>query len=139
MSVKSNLVKMAINWTPTMMIKWVANMVLKGIAELTDFSIDLDARRSYMQIQLNGESELIDVHLDGFAVISDEEANYLVIQEGQSNRVWLNNLLARIAGKPWKIPVIPKYAAQIDLIIELLKADPSQQAESVADSEENDL
>lgn len=104
-----------------MMVLWVANIVLKDIAELTAFNLDLDARKAYAQTTLQGEAEPIEVWLNGFAVVSDEEANYLIIQQGQSNRPWLNNIFARITGKKWKIPVIPKYSAHIGLIIELLK------------------
>jgi hypothetical protein len=126
MSFKTSLVKTAIKWTPEMMVKWVVNIVLKDIAELSAFNFDLDTRKVYVQTTLHGEAEPIDVWLDGFAIVSDEEANYLVIQQGQSNRPWLNNIFARIAGKKWKIPVIPKYAAQIGFIIELLKAEPAE-------------
>lgn len=121
MSFKTRLVKTAIKWTPDTMVLWVANIVLKDIAELTAFNLDLDVRKAYVQTTLYGEAEPIEVWLDGFAVVSDEEANYLVIQQGQSNRPWLNNIFTRITGKKWKIPVIPKYSAQIGLIIELLK------------------
>lgn len=121
MSFKTSLVKTAIKWTPDTMVLWVANIVLKDIAELTAFNLDLDARKAYVQTTLHGEAEAIEVWLNGFAVVSDEEANYLIIQQGQSNRPWLNNILAHITGKKWKIPVIPKYSAQIGLIIELLK------------------
>jgi hypothetical protein len=129
MSYTTSLIKMAIKWTPNMMIIWVANIMLKGIAELTDFSFDLDARKAYVQIRLYGEAETIEVWLDGFAVVSDEDSHKLVVQQAQSNRPWLNNLLSRIVGKAWKIPVMPQFQAQIELIIELLKAESPEQEE----------
>ena len=112
-----------------MMVIWVANIMLKGIAELTDFNFDLDARKAYVQATLYGETETIEVLLDGFAVVSDEDAHKLIIQQAQSNRPWLNNLLSRIVGKAWKIPVIPQFQAQIELIIEVLKAESPEQEE----------
>ena len=121
MSFKTSLIKMAIKLTPNIIIIWVANIILKGIAELTDFNFDIDARKAYVQIQLLGESETIEVWLEDFAIISDEESYQLIIHQAQSNRIWLNNILARIAGKAWKIPVIPQFAAQIELVAELLK------------------
>jgi hypothetical protein len=130
MSFKTSLIKMAIKWTPNMMIIWVANLMLKGIAELTDFSFDLEARKAYVQTTLFGETETIEVWLDGFAVVSDEESYKFIIQQAQSNRPWLNNLLARIVGKAWKIPVIPQLAAHIELISELLKAESSEQEDN---------
>ena len=123
MSFKTGLIKMAIKWTPNMMIIWVANIVLKGIAELKDFNFDLDARTSYVQIQLLGESETIEVWLEDFSIVSDEDSHKLIIQQAKSNRLWLNNLLSRVAGKAWKIPALPQFAAEIELISELFKAE----------------
>ena len=127
MSFKSSLIKIAIKWTPNSLILWVANIMLKGIAELTDFSFDLEARKAYIQIQLVGESETIEVWLEGFAIISDEESYKLIIQQAQSNRLWLDNLLSRIVGKAWKIPVTAQMTSQIELITELLKAESQEQ------------
>ncbi len=105
-----------------MLVLWVANIILKGVAELTDFSFDLEARKAYIQIQLAGESETIEVWLEGFAIISDEESHKLIIQQAHSNRLWLENLLSRIVGKSWKIPVTSQMTSQIELLSELFKA-----------------
>jgi len=120
---------MAIKLTPDVLVVWVANIMLKGIAELTDFSFDLDTRKAYIQTTLYGEAEAIEVWLDGFAVVSDEDGNRFVIHQAQSNKPWLNNILARIVGKAWKIPVIPQLAAEIELIAELLQAEQTEQEE----------
>lgn len=63
------------------MVTWVANIVLKGIAELTDFSFDIDERKAYVQIQLAGESETIEVWLEGFAVVGEEESYKLIVHQ----------------------------------------------------------
>lgn len=130
MSFKTRLIKMAIKLTPNMMIIWVANIILKGIAELTDFNFDLETRKAYVQIQLVGESETIEVWLEDFAIVSDEGAYQLIIQQAQSNRVWLNNLLSRIAGKAWGIPEIPQLTAHLELISELFKAESPEQEDN---------
>lgn len=130
MSFKTSLVKMAINWTPKMMVMWVANIILKGIAELTDYNFDLDARKAYVQTTLYGESEPIEVWLDGFAIISENETKYLILEQGQSNKPWLTNIFGHIAGKAWKIPALPQFSQHIELIAELLKAENPQQEES---------
>lgn len=121
---------MAIKWTPNAMIIWVANIVLKDIAELKDFNFDLETRKVYVQTQLLGESETIDVWLEDFAIINDEDGYKFIVQQARSNRIWLTNLLSRIVGKAWKIPVIPQLAAQMELISELFKAEnPAQTPE----------
>jgi hypothetical protein len=139
MSVKTSLIKTAIKCTPNMMVLWVANRILKGIAELTEFSFDLDARTAYVQTTLYGETEMIEVSLEGFAVISDGDSHFLIVQHARSNRLWLNNLLSRITEKAWKIPVIPQYQAYIGLIIELLKAEIPGQEEGLGQKDETDL
>jgi hypothetical protein len=130
MSYKASLIKTAIKWTPNKMIVWVANSKLKGIAELKDFSIDLDARKAYVQTTLFGETESIEVWLDGFAVAREKGSYRFIIQQAQSNKPWLNNLLSRIVGKAWIIPAIPQLTAQIELISELLKAESSERTDN---------
>jgi hypothetical protein len=131
MSIKIGLIKTAIKCTPNMMIIWVANKVLKGIAELTEFSFDLDARTAYVQATLYGETDVIEVSLDGYAVVSEGDSHFFVVQEARSNRLWLNNLLSRITEKAWKIPVIPQYQAYIGLIIELLQTEKPTHDEDI--------
>jgi hypothetical protein len=120
MSYKASLIKMAIKLTPNKMIVWVANIVLKGIAELTDFNFDLDTRKVYVQTMLCGETEAIEVWVDGFGIISEEDSYQFIIHQAQSNKLWLNNILAKLVGKAWKIPVIPQLAAYMELVAELL-------------------
>ena len=127
MSFKLILTKIVIKWIPNKLILWVANIILKDIAELTGFSFDLDARKAYMQIQLVGESETIEVWLEGFAILTDKESYKLIIEQARSNRIWLDNILSRIVRKTWKIPVTPQMTSQIEFIAELLSAESSVQ------------
>lgn len=127
MSFKSKIIKIAIKYTPDKLIVWVANIVLKGIGELTDFSFDLEARKSFVQIQLLGESETIDVWIEGFAIINREESYQFVIHQAKSNRLWLDNILSRITGKAWKIPVIPQLKPHIALLAEVFNAENPEQ------------
>lgn len=125
MSVKSTFIKMAIKMTPNFLIVWVANIVLKGIAELLRFDFDVDTRKLYVQTRLYGEESTIDVMLEDFAVFNDGDGYRVIIYHASSDRPWLNNLLAKVIGKAWKIPAIPEFSAQLDLIAELFKAKPA--------------
>ena len=127
MSFKARLIKLAIKLTPNRLIVWVANIILKGIAELTDFNFDLEARQAYIQIQLAGELESIEVWLEGFDIISDEDVYKLIIHQAKSNRLWLDNLLSRIVGKAWKIPVPAEMKTHFELIAELFNAESPEQ------------
>ncbi|MSP26880.1 MAG: hypothetical protein EXR80_00080 [Methylococcales bacterium] len=126
MSYKTSLIKMAIKLTPNVMITWVANIVLKGIAELTAFSFDLDTRKVHVQTMLYGETEAIEVWVDGFGIISDKESYTFIIQQAQSNKPWLNNLLVHFVGKEWKIPVIPQLEPYFALIADVFKVETSE-------------
>ena len=129
MNFKISLAKTAIKWTPKKLISWVANIILKDIAEVTELSFDLDARTSYVQIQLVGESETIDVWLEDFAIINNEGSYKLLIKQARSNRIWLGNILSRIIKKEWDIPVPSQMTSQFEFIAELLKAEtPEQEA-----------
>jgi hypothetical protein len=130
MSLKTSLIKIAIKLTPNIIVIWVANIILKGIAELTDFNFDLDTRTAFVRATLLGEAEPIEVAIDGFAVVSDADAHQLIIHQAQSNRLWLDHLLSRVVGKAWKIPEIPEYADEIELLAELFKPDSPEQEES---------
>jgi hypothetical protein len=123
MSVKTGLIKLAIKLTPKILIIWVANIMLKGIATLGDFILNLESRKAYVQATLYGEAEPIEVLLEDFAVIRDGESYQLIVQQARSNRLWLNNLLARVAGRAWKIPVTPQLQPQVELLAELFSAE----------------
>jgi hypothetical protein len=122
-SYKTRLIKMAIKWTPTKLILWVANINLKGIAELTDFSVDLDAQTAFVQLKLAGEDEAIEICLEGFGVVSDGQSCQVTLRYAQANRLWLDNILARIVGKTWTIPVPPQLAPHIGLVTDLFKVE----------------
>jgi len=111
---------MVIKLTPNLLIIWASNIILKGIAELTEFNFDLEARKVYVQTRLYGEKETIEVCLEDFAVFSDGDSYRFIIHQAKSDRPWLNNLLAHITGKAWKIPAIPQLTAQFELLTELL-------------------
>ncbi|MEQ1621279.1 MAG: hypothetical protein ABL919_07710 [Methylococcales bacterium] len=124
MSIKSSLIKMVIKLTPDILIIWGANFILKGIAELTKFNFDLDTRKVYVQTRLYGEQDTITVNLEDFAVFNDGDSYRFIIHQASSDRPWLNNLLSRVIGKAWKIPAIPQFSGQLELVAEVFKAKP---------------
>lgn len=126
MSFKSSLIKAAIKLTPDALVLWVANTILKDIAELSDFNFDLDARSAYVRATLVGETDPIEVWVDDFGILSDEQSHRFIIQQAKSNKLWLSNILSRIVGKEWKIPELAQYKPYIDLAAEVLKTEAPQ-------------
>jgi hypothetical protein len=112
---------MAIKLTPNVLIVWGANIVLRGVAKLTAFNFDIDARKVYVQATLAGEAEPIELWVEDFALIGENKPYAFVIQQAKSNRLWLDNLLARFVRKPIKIPDVPQLASHMALVSELLK------------------
>lgn len=125
MSIKSSLLKIAIKLVPNILIVWVSNIILKGIAELTAFDFDVDARKIYVQTRLYGEEQTIEVCVEDFALFNDGESYRFIIHHANSDRPWLNNLLSHVIGKAWKIPALPQFTAQLEIVAELFKAKPA--------------
>jgi len=130
MSFKSSAAKLAIKLTPNKLIIWVANIILKDIGALTDFNFDLEPRKAYVQLQLVGESETIDVWLEDFVIINNEGSYKLFIQQANSNRIWLDNILSRIIKKEWPIPVPAQMVSQFEFVAEVFKAEERSLEES---------
>jgi len=124
MSYKTTIIKLAIKWTPKLMVVWTTNLILKGIAQLIDFDLDIEARKFYAHIKLEGEAESIEVWLNDFAIASKDNAYQLLIQDAQSNRIWLTNIFKHITGRAWNIPVPPQFAGHFKLIAELFQPAP---------------
>ncbi len=115
------VIKVGAKLTPKILVEWVANIILKGIAEFSTITYDLDARTAFVVVTLYGEDEPIEVAVDGFEIISREEGYKFILHNGESNKPWMNNILARITGKEWDIPDIPEYRLQLEIVANLLK------------------
>ena len=139
MSLRSSLIKLVIKLTPNVLIIWAANFVLKGIAELTEFNFDVDARKVYVQTRLYGEEQTIEVSLEDFSVFNDGDSYRFIIHHAHSDRPWLNNLLAKVIGKAWKIPAMPQFSTQLELVAELFKRQAPALGSVDGDSVDADL
>ena len=128
---KSNLlvrtVKVGAKLTPKILVVSVANIILKGIAEFSDILYDLDKRTAFVNVTLYGEEEPIEIALDGFEILGDEENYQFILHKAQSNKPWMNNMLSRIVGKAWDIPAIPQYKDELGFVANLLKSENPEQ------------
>lgn len=121
MSLKASLIRFAINMTPEWLVLRVSNFILKEIAELRFFHFDLDTRKLYVEVQLVGESETIEVWIEGFSLTVEHNSCTLLVEQARSNRLWLSNILTRIVGRSWKIPAPAQFAPYVSLLSELLQ------------------
>jgi len=124
---KSNLLKQTVKvgakFTPKILVVAVANIILKGIAEFSEILYDLDKRTAFVNVTLYGEKEAIEIALDGFEIMGDEDNYQFILHKAQSNKPWMNNILSRITGKAWDIPSIPQYKDELGFVAGLLKAE----------------
>lgn len=129
----SFLIKLAIKLTPSLFIIWASNFILKGIAKFHEFEFDLESRVFHVKVQLYGEVDTIEVWMEDFMVTTDGESYAFFLRQAHSDRPWLTNILAIIAGKSWKIPAVPALAPYMGLVSDLLKA-PVQSDNAPTDS-----
>ena len=121
-SVFKLVIKLGIKLTPKILVSGVANIILKGIAEFSHIAFDLDKRTAFVKVTLYGEEEPIEVTVDGFEISGDGDKYQFILHNAESNKPWMTNIFARIAGKDWDIPEIPQYKDEIGFVADLLKA-----------------
>ena len=122
-------VKVGAKLTPKILVVSVANIILKGIAEFSDILYDLDQRTAFVKVTLYGEEEAIEVALDGYEILGNEDNYQFILHKAQSNKPWMNNILSRIVGKTWDIPPLPQYKDEVGFIAKLLKAEKAENPE----------
>ena len=120
------IVKIGIKLTPKKLVSGVANIILKGIAEFSKIAFDLDKRTAFVELTLYGEKEPIQVSLEGFEILGEEDDYKFILHKAHSNKPWMTNLLARISGKAWDIPPIPQYKDEVGFVATLLKTKDSK-------------
>lgn len=130
MSFKSNLlrssilkgvVKLGIKLTPKKLVSGVANIILKGIVDISKIAFDLNKRTAFVEMTLYGEEESIQISLEGFEILGEEDEYQFILHNAHSNKPWMTNLLARISGKAWDIPPVPQYKDEVGFVAALLK------------------
>lgn len=128
-SLFKGIIKLGIKLTPKIFVSGVANVVLKGIAKFSKISFDLNKRTAYVKVTLYGEEEPIEITINGFEISGDAgKDNYqFILHNAESNKPWMTNIFARIAGKSWAIPPIPQYKDEVDFVASLLKVDNPKQ------------
>ncbi|MCH9698847.1 MAG: hypothetical protein K0U68_12155 [Gammaproteobacteria bacterium] len=122
MSYKASVIKLAINMTPDYVMRCVTNLILKDIAKLTDFTFDLNSRTAQVTFNLSGDPEPITVSVNGFEMTNEDGRHNFILHKAESDRQWVHAILNKVAGKGWKIPVIPRFQSKIDLVAEVLSA-----------------
>jgi hypothetical protein len=121
MTLRARLIRAAINLTPEWIVRLVTNFILKEIAELTFFHFDLDARKLYVEVQLAGESETIQIWMEDFYFMYEEDFCTIGVGQARANRIWLTNILSRIVGRSWKVPAPPQFAEYLRLLSEIFQ------------------
>lgn len=120
MSIQARLIKTLIKLTPNCLITVIANLTLRGIAKLSFFEFDIEKRTLNLSVRLLGEIEDITLQMADFGISKKGENLYFSVLNAQSNKPWLNNLMAHITQRAWPIPKIPQLAPVLPMVHELL-------------------
>lgn len=121
MTLKARILSTAIQLTPSWIIRLIANLVLKDIAQLKFFHFDLPMRKVYLELQLEGEADSIEVWAEDFYMLMESGQLTVVLGQARSNRLWLTNLFGHVTGRSWKLPVPLQYAAYVELVAEVFR------------------
>src|SRR5688572_25674741 len=84
--------------------------------EVLDFKIDTAAQKGELHVHLKGESEKLTVHLDGWNIVTEGGADYIIVKRGQASREWVNAVMRNfLIGKKHKIPA--QYSSMAKMVL----------------------
>jgi hypothetical protein len=81
------------------------NTRLRGIGEMTELSIDTKKRTIHMRLELLGEAEPIEIHIQEYRLKRAGEATMLTVVNVTASRQWLTEALRQfVVGRSFTIP-----------------------------------
>jgi len=90
--------------------------VLKPYGSATKLAINSTAKTIELELNLNGETEPVGIHITDYEVIKGETDSYAVIKNLQTSRAWLTTLAEQhLLNKRVKLP--PQAAGLILLLL----------------------
>jgi hypothetical protein len=116
----ANLVKGAINQVKdsgasTAIQTWLARE-MADYGEVLDFKIDSRARTAELHVMLKGERERLTVNIDGYEMVSEGGADYIVVKRAHASREWVNAVIRNfLIGKKQKIPA--QYSSMAKMLL----------------------
>ena len=81
----------------------------------------------YLDAAANRTHGAIDLTLEDFALLQDGDSYKAILNKAESNKPWLNNIMARVTGKAIPVPDVPQLKPHMALVADLLKA-PAREA-----------
>ena len=81
------------------------NTRLRGIGEMTELSIDTQKRTVRMRLELLGEAEPIEIHIEGYRLEQVGETATVTVLKASASRPWLTEVLRQfVVGRSFTIP-----------------------------------
>lgn len=116
----ANLVKGAINsvkdsGASTAIQSWLARE-MADYGEVLNFKIDTQAQRAELHVHLKGERDRLTVHIQGWNIVTENEADFVVVKNAQASREWVNAVMRNfLIGKKHKIPA--QYSGMAKMVL----------------------
>lgn len=84
---------------------------------ITNIEIDSVNKNVCFDLNLNGETDIIKLNIEGYKIILEEEQNFLSWNKIEVSKPWINLLSAKYAPKENKIAVNNATAWLVDLLV----------------------
>jgi hypothetical protein len=78
-------------------VNWFLGNKLRGVGQVLDLKIDFKAKTAQCKIKLNGESEPIQISVDGLELTHPDNKYYINIKSATVSREWLQALANQFA------------------------------------------
>ena len=86
--------------------KLYLNQKMASFGKVTQLSIDRDAKRIFIQAELNGEVSPISIEVGKYDLVERDGAAYVTARQMSASREWIGSALQQyVVGREFKLPV----------------------------------
>ncbi len=93
------------------------NREIPGIGTITNIEIDSVNKNVGFDLNLNGETDIIKLNIEGYKITLEEEQKFLCWNKIEVSKPWINLLIAKYAPKENKIAINSTTAWLVDLLV----------------------
>lgn len=92
------------------------NYKMKEFGEMLKFDLDSKRKTIEVSIILKGEKEPLDIKVNSYELMIEDEKHYLVANDIVTSREWINTVASQyLSGQRFEIPA--EYAKMLQLVV----------------------
>ncbi len=85
--------------------KYYLNQKISSFGKVTQLTIDRDAKRAFVQAELDGEVSPISVEVGRYDLVERDGAAFVTVREVRASREWIGKALQQyVVGHEFKLP-----------------------------------